>query len=329
MCKRALKIILLVLAGLFLARAEISAAQSIGEQGPVSTADLLAACRSIDVNRGDFCAGYVEGSVYEWRVAAACRSPLGDDQSFCSGSLAARKQIEKYRESFRQNNNPEEWRRFHKDMVQVIGSCVAKTPDREIYCRGFNLQLEIESIAAGSVYLIEPGDDARTRGIGQGASDFGVHLWAYQIMHFLVPCIPMDTGTESLIEVLISFARQYPELAATDTPTLLLAKAFYYGLCPGPRDGLLPHLEHCLSWQHEQRSLVTGNSCSKPVQIQFSTDGSQVIEAEIDPGELFDSKVFSRRYIFAACRPGYTSSVPFSPQNWETLKSSRYHCVER
>lgn len=323
------KEVLTVLTGLCMIFAEISSAQSIGQEIPVTTADFLSWCKSIDTSKRDFCEGFIEGTAYNWKVVTACQSSHGNDQSFCAGSIAAREKIDRYRKSFTEDGDPYRWQQFNKDVIDIIGDCSADNQEQEHYCQGFNLQLEIESIAPGSVYLMEANDDATIRGIGEGVSGLFAHLYGLGIMHFLRPCIPRETEIQDMINKVDKFTRQYPELVLVDSPTLLLTKAFYYELCPGPVDQTFPHMEHCVSWESKQGSLVTENNCGKPINIQFKTDSGPIIEGKIDPGKVFDTKRYSTRYIFTACHTGYISSIPFSVENWEAIRGSNYHCVKQ
>jgi hypothetical protein len=93
-------------------------------------------------------------------------------------------------------------------------------------------------------------------------------------------------------------------------------------------------LEQCTKWDYQSGQLGTNNYCDRPVAISFiAYRDLRVVEGQIEPQERFNTGLDEDHarfgWIFAACRVGYVSDVPFLPGNWDKLVSSGYSCVRK
>ena len=293
---------------------------------PRSSKELLQRCKSIDPNKREYCQGYIDGTSHSWRITTACQSTNDSDQSFCAGSIAAREKFQNLSQTCK-DCDFERYKQLYREGSRLIGKCSPNDLVNSSYCEGFNLQVTMETIAPGLIYEPEAMDNARVRGLGQGIGDFVLHLWGFEVMHYLSPCIERRAESESMILAINAFADNYPELLQLDSPTIFLTKALFYGLCPRPMEHLLPHMEHCTDWNYNSGDLGVDNSCEEIVSIQFQADIGPIIEGQLRPKERFRTGLSSRNYMTAACQQGYVSSVLFLKENWGAIARSQYHCV--
>jgi len=236
--------------------------------------------------------------------------------------MAARGKIQNLQQAC-EDCDYERQKQLDQDLVEVIGKCSLNSQVSSSYCEGFNLEVKMRTI--------DWKFNDRAHGLFQGFTNIIIALMFAAVGYMPdFPCIERDAESRSIIASIYAFADDYPELLQLDSQTTFLTKALFYGLCPGPKEHLSPHMEHCTNWENKKGSLnlVTDNNCSKPIYIQFKTDSSPVIEGKIDPGERFNTEHYSTRYIYTACRSGYASSVPLSKENWETISRNHYHCVK-
>jgi hypothetical protein len=95
------------------------------------------------------------------------------------------------------------------------------------------------------------------------------------------------------------------------------------------------HLEQCTRWGYIDASgrFGTSNTCDQPVEIHFMTQGNQrAVVRVLKPGEIFDAgltraQIEAGWWMFTTCPAGYASSIPFMPNNRESLIASKYQCV--
>lgn len=95
------------------------------------------------------------------------------------------------------------------------------------------------------------------------------------------------------------------------------------------------HLEQCTRWGYIDASgrFGTSNTCDRPVEIHFMTKGNQrAVVRALKPGEVFDTgltrgQIEAGWWMFTTCPTGYASSIPFTPDNRESLIASTYQCV--
>jgi|SRR5580693_6897587 hypothetical protein len=95
------------------------------------------------------------------------------------------------------------------------------------------------------------------------------------------------------------------------------------------------HMEQCTRWGYIDASgrFGTSNTCDQPVQISFMTKGNQrAVTSVLKPGEVFDTglsraQIDAGWWMFTTCPAGYTSSIPFTPVNRDSLVASTYQCV--
>ena len=297
-----------------------------------SMADLLNWCKSSEDEKREFCEGYIDGTIHNWRAATSCQSPDFNDQSFCAGVIAARDGNDQYRQICKTCNESTGLKETETREINVLDNCLVPNRSGKHYCFGYNSQAEFERITSGPADTPRDTDDARALGFAQGAEESVLHsfalLWVGE-EPFWVPCIGADTRMENMIDAIDEFVGKYPELLQRSTPTQLMAKAIFYGLCPGPEEHWMPHLEHCTSWEFENLKLGTENTCRKPIFIQFESGSGEVIKGEVNPGARFNTGLYTKNYVYTVCPPGYVSSLPITPGNREAIRNSHYHCVKR
>ena len=297
-----------------------------------SMADLLNWCKTSQDEKRQYCEGYINGTVYNWRAATACQSPDYNDQSFCAGVIAARDGQDRYRSICTNCSDSSLSEETETRELDVLDSCLVPNRSGRHYCAGYNSQTDFERITSMSTDSPVDTDDTRALGFAQGAEESALHafalLWVGQ-EPFWAPCVGADTRMEDMVGAIDEFIRTYPELQYRDAPADLIAKALFYGLCPGPEGQWLPHLEHCTKWDFKNLNLGTENSCSKPISIHFETGRGEVKTGEVNPGARFDSGLNTKSYFYTVCPPGHVSSLPMTPANREALRNSHYHCVKR
>jgi hypothetical protein len=95
------------------------------------------------------------------------------------------------------------------------------------------------------------------------------------------------------------------------------------------------HLEQCTRWGYIDANgrFGTSNTCNQPVEINFMAQGNQrAVVRVLNPGEVFDTgltraQIDAGWWIFTACPVGYASSIPFTPNNRDSLIDSKYQCI--
>ena len=297
-----------------------------------SMADLLNWCKTSEDEKREFCEGYIDGTIHNWRAMTSCQSPDFNDQSFCAGVIAARDRNDQYRQVCKTCNESTGVKETETGQINVLDNCLVPNRSGKHYCIGYNSQAEFERITSASTDRPRDTDDARALGFAQGAeesvSNSFALLWVGE-EPFWIPCIGADTGMENMIDAIDNFLQKYPELLHRSTPSQLVAKAIFYELCPGPEEQWLSHLEHCTDWDFKNQQPGTENSCRKPIFINFQSSSGEVKTEEVNPGARFNSGVYTENYVYTVCPPGHASSLLITPGNREAIRKSHYHCVKR
>ena len=100
------------------------------------------------------------------------------------------------------------------------------------------------------------------------------------------------------------------------------------------------HMEQCVKWDYEGDEYVASNICDEAVFIQYEKAGHPDIAHQLNSGETartglmyWQMEVKGRScwnyWMFAVCPVGYTSSIPFRPENCKAIISSEYSCVRK
>lgn len=177
-------------------------------------------------------------------------------------------------------------------------------------------------------------EGARDRGLGDAARDVGLHLFASEDFYEFRPCLQTVISPQQVRNILLEFIRDNPDQQRGSTAIVILAKALFYSLCPGPAQRWKPHMEQCTTWGYDGGQFGTENTCDKAVVIQFMAEGQRAIERLLNPGETFRtglsrSQIDRGWWMFTTCPVGYVSSVPFLSKNNEVIRASRYSCVRK
>lgn len=316
-----------------------------------SASELVNYCSSDDADELAYCEGYIDGATLIWKLSTACTSMEAGDQSFCAGGESARDAISKAFKAcqdcdigtFRPElgDDPkrvelymERMLKFRNELEVTMGSCSPDEHRDEQYCLGYNAMTERMITELSISYTNDVSVGPRDLGLGQAASDLFVHLFASKQIHEFQPCLQKSIGPQQTRNILLEFVHDNPEQQQDSTAIIILAKALFYGLCPGPAQQLKPHMEQCTKWEYDGGEFGTKNTCDKGVAIQFMVEGQQAIELQIKPGKAFSTGL-SRSdtgyswWMFTTCPAGYVSSVPFQPENQVAIAASRYSCVKK
>lgn len=318
---------------------------------PLSGTVLVDLCSTSDPHKRAYCEGYVDGAMQLWKRSTACQSALGSDQSFCRGVAAAESRVQEVLEAC-QDCNPAEFRPdlddpaergrsfiehmqdFVAEARETLEKCSPHAPFDEHYCNGFDAQVE-NSLA--SLAVMYQGDEAAEPGLhgrGQAQNDLVMHLWASKEIYRFQPCVRPATTPGDARNSLLEFVRERPDQLGDTTATIVFAKALYYRVCPGPKTGAQPHMEHCTTWDYDDGQFGTRNTCGAPVYVQFLAPGQRSIERRLDPDESLQSglnraQIDGLSWMFTTCPAGYMSSLPLGPQNRTQIAASHYDCIER
>jgi hypothetical protein len=316
-----------------------------------SASELVSFCSSVDADELAYCEGYIDGATLIWKLSTACTSIEAGDQSFCAGGESARDEISKAFKACKDcdiatfrpelGDDPkrvelfmERMNRFRNELKAAMGTC---TPDehRDVhFCSGYNAMTERE-IAELSIWNTnDVSVGARDLGLEQASMDLIVHFFASEEIHEFQPCLQKSIGPQQTRNILLEFVHDHPEQQRETTAIIILEKALFYGLCPGPAQQIKPHMEQCTRWEYDSGEFGTENTCDKSVAIQFMVEGQQAIERQIKPGKAFStglsrSDISRGWWMFTTCPAGYVSSVPFLPENKSAIAASRYSCERK
>ncbi len=275
---------------------------------PMPASYLLDRCHSFHPDNAAYCGGYVDGVAHLWKWKTSCESSLPTDQSFCAGVNAARD---------------------HAEPRASSATCMPDNQRDKNYCSGFNKQLAIDR-AGDAVLRLDVPDDSRLHGLGRAKLDVDLHLWGSGEFYEFVPCVLQKMTSEELVDVLLQFIREHPEQRRETTAIIMLAKALFYGVCPGPELGLQPHMEQCTKWDLRDGLFGTVNSCDQPVAVRYQIEDDPPIERRLEPGEVVSTGSTERpAWWFMTCPVGYVSTVSLFPENREAISASRYSCIEK
>ena len=311
-------------------------------KNPRSTSDLASLCTSTDAERLAYCEGYLVGAAHLWKVMAACSSPASGEKRFCAGAQAA---YEKFQEALQNCNGcrsdsvPDFRKRrlaFLDEITAALGICAPgwEWERTKEYCTGYNEEAAKSIAWYAAAYLRDERKGARDRGLGEGAGEVTVYLFAPELLEAFVPCLTSSVRPDELRKAFVEFVHEYPEQLRIDFPILALQKALFYELCPGPEKGLRPHMEVCTVWDYDGGQYGTRNACDEPVVIRFRSGVREAVEREVGPGGEFRtglgrSDIRDDGAVFTVCPVGYESSPPFDSRNPEAIRKSFYSCVPK
>lgn len=311
--------------------------------------ELIELCSSTDTDRLAFCEGYIDGAMHTWKSATACASQAKSNQSFCAGVKSAQEAIgEAFSAcvdcniaSFKPElgDKPihgqlfvERMREFRNELKSTLGACSPDDHRDEHYCTGYNAEVRWKIANLSLWYSNHAPEDSRGLGLGYAASDVGSHLFGSEEFFQIRPCIDIEVDPQQAKDILLAFVRSNPEQQRDSTGIIILAKALYYGLCPGAENGMMLHKEQCTTWGDMNGRLGTTNTCDKAVIVQFMGNDQVVIEHELSPGDVFDTGLTRSEtsfWMFTTCPVGYVSSVPFKKKNNIAIRASEYNCVRK
>lgn len=319
-----------------------------------SASELIKLCTSADPDRLTYCEGYIDGAMHIWKYITACQSPTISDQSFCAGVKFAEKvNLEAFSAcrdcnfgSFRPElgDKPirlqlykERMREFSKALRATLGICSPDERRDEHYCSGYNAQVANTLAEDLLTYPNIVPKGVRDLGLGHAAGDVGIHAFASEEFFEFRPCIQTAIGPQQARKIFLEFMRDNPEQQRS-TAIMAMAKALFYSVCPGPEEGLRPHMEQCTTWEYDDDNFGTENTCDKAVVIQFMVKDQPAIERQLKPGETFRTGLSRSQtigWMFTTCPVGYVSSVPFLPEEDDAfidpspIKASLYSCVRK
>jgi hypothetical protein len=297
-----------------------------------TASELIRLCTSADPDRLAYCEGYITGATHLWQRRFACESLAYDDKLFCAGAGDARTSIEETLSACRDCDQTEGRRKLRDELRAAGDICTPDERRDEHYCSGYNAEVEFIAAKLLPFRPIEAGESAMDAGLSHAVGDFVLHIWGSREIHKFVPCLQVEVRSEEVRTILLDFVRENPEQPRDTTAVIILAKALYYGLCPGPEQGLKPHMEQCTKWGYDNGQFGTKNVCDKAVFVQFQEKGEEVIEQQLNPGEaLRTGRTRASRgwWMFATCPAAHHSSPALSQENNDAIRASRYSCVRK
>lgn len=292
--------------------------------------ELFQFCDSSDPDKLAYCEGYISGAAYIWKFQHACSSVRREDQLFCAGAEDARTSLQEAISACADCDQPEGRHKFRDELRAAGDICAADESHDENYCAGYNAWIEFAAANLMPFQPIEAGQNAKDIGFSHATGDIFLHLWASSEIHGFVPCLEWKVRPEQMREVFVKFMRDNPAQQTGSTAVIVVEKALYYGLCPGPELGLKPHMEQCISWDPVGGQFGATNLCDEEVAIEFVSQSREIERLEI-PGKSFlaSSKLSGMPWMFTVCPMGHGSSVPFQTENSDTIRASHYSCLRR
>ena len=193
---------------------------------------------------------------------------------------------------------------------------------------GYNAEVA-NSLASLSVNYSP--EDKRVFGMSVAVIDTFAHLMGSGEYYGFQPCVQATINPQEARSILLEFIRDNPEQQRDTTAIMILAKALYYQVCPGPKQHLQPHMEQCTTWDYDNDQFGTENTCDEAVVIQFLTKDQPMIERQLNPGEAFrtGSQIDRGFWMSTTCPVDYVSSIPFLPENRLEIGASRYSCTRK
>ena len=137
----------------------------------------------------------------------------------------------------------ERMREFRNELESALGVCSPDERHDEPYCSGYNAEVSCAVAELTVMYSDHVPDDLREFGLGQAASDLGLHLWGSEDFYQLQPCIGIEVAPQQAREILLEFVRTHPEQQQDSTAIMILAKALSFALCPDVDHDKRPHTE--------------------------------------------------------------------------------------
>lgn len=296
--------------------------------------DLLTACRNDAPSPQAFCLGYIEGAAHFWKTWTVCASETEVAISRCAGTRSAEAEISRFifecddcdYSTFR-----DRMREYVVDLRGQVSECTRDPEKEPEFCKAYDLHLESE--IATLEYLFVPDLDRGWRhyGLGLGSNEIALHGFIDEF-HQVFPCLPFDAGPEQIKAALLEYVKKNAEENLNDrTPTaiMLLAKAAFTEICPGP--GYLPHIESCVKWQEFDGLWGGKNLCAEDIDIQFFlVSKGQTSGAILAPGDVFltgfdKDQVDADDWMYTACPSGYQSTASFFDHEIK-VRRSQYYC---
>ena len=296
---------------------------------------LFQLCDSSDPDRLAYCEGYIRGAAYMWKFQTVCSSVKREDQLFCAGVKEARMSIQEAMSACTDCDQSEGLHRFLDELRSAGDICTTDKGRDEHYCAGYNAEVELTISQLVAFQDIEVGQSAGEIGFSHGLGDIFLHLMASSEIHGFVPCLEWEVRPEQMREIFVKFMRDNPAQQTGASAVIAFEKALYYGLCPGPKLGLKPHMEQCISWDPVGGQHGASNLCEEAVVIEFVSEYRGESDMEIGrlvvPGKGFraDSKLSGMPRMFTVCPIDHISSVPFEAENSDAIRASHYSCVRR
>lgn len=302
----------------------------------LTAGELVRWCQAAGSDAAKYCDGYIEGALAFWKRTTACNAAAPADQAFCAGTKASEDRLFdllRARKDCDSSNALDCMRRFYTEARAALGLCTPDLRRDTNWCAGYNTQAQSELAWLGVFHRAEPAADPRLFGLGDATADTKVALWASKEFHHFVPCVPRDLSPEQGKAVLLRFAADYPEQQRGPHAIELMAKALFYGYCPGPRLGhLRPNREQCLEWNEFDGTFGARNTCDRTVTIRFLLrQQRQAVEQQLAPGKVFSAgmsrqQVDAGAWMFTACGVGEVSSIALVQQNRQRIADSLYSC---
>lgn len=317
--------------------------------GTLTAAEFLNLCRSASTDKAVYCEAYIESTLAFWKYVTTCKSPTRADQAFCAGANASGDKLSDLLKSCndcdasklpadaaeRRNAGHrflQRMRRFYAEAATALGFCKPDQLHDANWCAGYNTQTQSEIASLGVAYRV-PDIGPRIFGLGDATNDAKAALWVSKEFHHWAPCAARTLTPEEAKATLLRFAAEYPEQQRGPYAIELMAKAMFYGYCPGPALGhVRPNRELCLEWDTYDGTFGARNTCDRAVTIRFLLQHQQhAIEQEAAPGKVFSTGMSRQQldsgwWMFTACGLGEVSSVDLAAQNRDAIADSLYSC---
>lgn len=223
---------------------------------------------------------------------------------------------------------------------ELIRVCTSPRAEDVAYCEGY-IEGAVHAWKFPEVPdlsgLRDPPQDPRKRGFGEGSFQAGAVMFVEANALAFLPCFERESSAQEMREALLQYVRDNPEQQRGAYAVLLLQKALFYGVCPGPSARLKPHMEQCAEWGYDGDEYVAKNTCNRPVVVRFQSAmiaSEQTKEGQVNARQTFRTgltrfEMEGSDWIFTVCQVGHVSDVPFSPENAEPIRASRYSCVKK
>jgi hypothetical protein len=201
----------------------------------------------------------------------------------------------------------------------LIGVCTSARAEDVAYCEGY-----IEGAAHIWKFqgvpdlseLRDPPQDPRRRGFGEGSFQASAIMFVIADSLAFRPCFERESSAQEMKEALLQFVRDNPEQQRGAYAVLLLQKALFYGVCPGPSARLKPHMEQCAEWDYDGDEYVAKNTCNRPVVVRFQAAmiaSEQTKERQVNAWQTFRTgltrfEMEGSDWIYTVCRSAMSAT---------------------